>query len=67
MQFMSPDEDDEEREMSISDPMALETYVAIADYDAADKSEVSLKDGMQIEVFEKNNNGESWVIFSSRC
>ena len=45
-------------ELNVSGPITLETYVAIADYEAPTNTEVSLKDGDTIEVLEKNDNGE---------
>jgi len=41
----------------ISDPILLEQYVAIGDYNKEKKNECSLKAGQTVEVIEKNENG----------
>ena len=41
----------------MSGPILSETYRAIANYTAAKKNEVSLKQGQTVEVVEKNDNG----------
>ena len=48
---------------SISGPIVLERYVAIADYAKQKKNECSLKEGQTVEVVDKNQNGEprTWL------
>ena len=41
----------------ISDPIILERYVAIADYEKQKKNECALKAGQTVEVIDKNENG----------
>lgn len=41
----------------ISDPVLLERYVAIADYEKQKKNECSLMAGQTVEVVDKNQNG----------
>ena len=41
----------------ISDPILLERYVAIADYEKQKKNECSLMAGQTVEVVDKNQNG----------
>ena len=41
----------------ISEPMLLERYVAIADYNKQKKNECSLHEGQMVEVIDKNQNG----------
>ena len=41
----------------ISDPLILERYVAIADYEKQKKNECSLTAGQTVEVVDKNENG----------
>ena len=42
----------------ISDPILLDRYIAIADYDKVKKNECSLTAGQTVEVIDKNQNGE---------
>ena len=42
----------------ISDPILLDRYIAIADYDKVKKNECNLKAGQTVEVIDKNQNGE---------
>jgi hypothetical protein len=41
----------------ISDPLILERFVAIADYEKQKKNECSLIAGQTVEVIDKNDNG----------
>ena len=41
----------------ISDPLILERYVAIADYEKEKKNECSVQAGQTVEVIDKNENG----------
>ena len=41
----------------ISEPMQLEQYIVIADYQKQNRSEVSVLAGDIVEVIEKNENG----------
>ena len=41
----------------ISDPILLEQYVAIGDYNKDKSNECSLRAGQTVEVIEKNENG----------
>lgn len=41
----------------ISDPLILERYVAIADYEKQKKNECSVQAGQTVEVIDKNENG----------
>lgn len=41
----------------ISEPMQLDQYIVIADYQRQNKSEVSVLAGDIVEVIEKNENG----------
>ena len=43
---------------SITGPIVLERYVALADYAKQKKNECSLKEGQMVEVIDKNQNGE---------
>ena len=51
----------------ISDPLILERYVAIADYEKQKKNECSLIAGQTVEVIDKNENGEfipsEWLLW----
>ena len=42
----------------ISDPILLDRYIAIADYNKVKKNECSLMAGQTVEVIDKNQNGE---------
>jgi hypothetical protein len=42
----------------ISEPMQLEQYIVIADYQKQNRSEVSVLAGDIVEVIEKNENGK---------
>ena len=42
----------------ISDPILLDRYIAIADYNKVKKNECSLTAGQTVEVIDKNQNGE---------
>lgn len=41
-----------------ADPLFLDQYVAVTDYEKAESSEVSLHVGQVVEVIEKNESGE---------
>ena len=41
----------------ISDPLILERYVAIADYEKQKKNECTVMAGQTVEVIDKNDNG----------
>ncbi|XP_077447806.1 SH3 and PX domain-containing protein 2B isoform X2 [Stigmatopora argus] len=46
-----------------ADPLLLEQYVAVTDYDKQESSEISLQVGQVVEVIEKNESG--WWFVSS--
>lgn len=46
-----------------SEPMVLEQYVAVANYERQENSEISLKAGETVDVIEKSESGES--VFTS--
>ena len=48
----------------ISEPMQLEQYIVIADYQKQNRSEVSVLAGDIVEVIEKNENGKNSICFS---
>ena len=52
---------------SISDPIVLERYVAIADYVKQKKNECSLKEGQTVEVVDKNQNGRDAAAIVVLC
>lgn len=41
-----------------SEPMVLEQYVAVANYERQENSEISLKAGETVDVIEKSESGE---------
>lgn len=43
-----------------SEPMVLEQYVAVANYERQENSEISLKAGETVDVIEKSESGE-WI------
>lgn len=45
-----------------SEPMVLEQYVAVANYERQENSEISLKAGETVDVIEKSESGE-WILF----
>ena len=45
-----------------SDPMVLEQYVVVANYERQENSEISLKAGETVDVIEKSESGE-WPCF----
>ena len=45
-----------------SDPMVLEQYVVVANYERQENSEISLKAGETVDVIEKSESGE-WSLF----
>lgn len=44
--------------MEGSEPMVLEQFVAVADYERQENSEISLKAGETVDVIEKSESGE---------
>lgn len=40
-----------------ADPLLLEQYVAVTDYEKQESSEISLRVGQMVEVIEKNESG----------
>lgn len=48
-----------------SEPMVLEQYVAVANYERQENSEISLKAGETVDVIEKSESGE-WMFFCSQ-
>lgn len=44
-----------------SEPMVLEQYVAVANYERQENSEISLKAGETVDVIEKSESGE-WIL-----
>jgi len=46
-----------------SEPMVLEQYVAVANYERQENSEISLKAGETVDVIEKSESGEWIFIF----
>lgn len=42
-----------------SEPMVLEQYVAVANYERQENSEISLRAGETVDVIEKSESGES--------
>lgn len=51
----------------ISEPMQLEQYIVIADYQKQNRSEVSVLAGDIVEVIEKNENGKFSSEFRFNC
>uniref|UniRef100_A0AAQ4Q1F0 SH3 and PX domains 2B n=1 Tax=Gasterosteus aculeatus aculeatus TaxID=481459 RepID=A0AAQ4Q1F0_GASAC len=51
------------RDSTSADPLFLDQYVAVTDYEKAESSEVSLHVGQVVEVIEKNESG--WWFISS--
>ncbi len=47
----------------ISDPLILERFVAIADYEKQKKNECSVSAGQTVEVIDKNENG----VYACMC
>lgn len=42
-----------------ADPLLLDQYVAVTDYEKQESSEISLHVGQVVEVIEKNESGEA--------
>lgn len=42
-----------------ADPLLLDQYVAVTDYEKQESSEISLHVGQVVEVIEKNESGET--------
>uniref|UniRef100_A0A8C8CZF8 SH3 and PX domain-containing protein 2B n=1 Tax=Oncorhynchus tshawytscha TaxID=74940 RepID=A0A8C8CZF8_ONCTS len=51
------------RDSSAADPLLLDQYVAVTDYEKQESSEISLHVGQTVEVIEKNESG--WWFVSS--
>lgn len=49
-----------------SEPMVLEQYVAVANYERQENSEISLKAGETVDVIEKSESGEWFLVLLSR-
>ena len=49
-----------------SEPMVLEQYVAVANYERQENSEISLKAGETVDVIEKSESGE-WTLVLFLC
>lgn len=49
-----------------SEPMVLEQYVAVANYERQENSEISLKAGETVDVIEKSESGE-WILLLFMC
>lgn len=47
----------------ISGPIALEQYVAIADYTRTQPKELTVESGQYLEVIEKHENGECSIRY----
>ncbi|CAB1450737.1 unnamed protein product [Pleuronectes platessa] len=43
-----------------SEPMVLEQYVAVANYERQENSEISLKAGETVDVIEKSESARAW-------
>lgn len=43
-----------------ADPLLLDQYVAVTDYEKQESSEISLHVGQVVEVIEKNESGTVW-------
>lgn len=46
-----------------SEPMVLEQYVAVANYERQENSEISLKAGETVDVIEKSESGKWFLLF----
>lgn len=53
MHLMSPGSD-----LTSVDPMVLEQYVVVADYQKQESSEISLSVGQVVDIIEKNESGK---------
>lgn len=49
-----------------SEPMVLEQYVAVANYERQENSEISLKAGETVDVIEKSESGK-WSLLFKGC
>ena len=47
-------------DLYVSGPVNFDTFYVIAGYKANAKGEISLTEGQEVEVIEKNDNGELW-------
>lgn len=45
-------------DLALADPMVLEQYVVVADYQKQESSEISLCAGQVVDIIEKNESGE---------
>lgn len=52
-----------------ADPLLLDQYVAVTDYEKQESSEISLHVGQVVEVIEKNESGKFYTLslFSQVC
>ncbi|KAB5513300.1 hypothetical protein PHYPO_G00249680 [Pangasianodon hypophthalmus] len=50
-----------------SEPMVLEQYVAVANYERQENSEISLRAGETVDVIEKSESGYSskWIMLDN--
>lgn len=53
--------------MDSSEPMVLEQYVAVASYERQENSEISLKAGETVDVIEKSESGECFLLVVWVC
>ncbi|XP_053154979.1 SH3 and PX domain-containing protein 2B isoform X2 [Hemicordylus capensis] len=51
-------------ELALADPMVLEQYVVVADYQKQESSEISLYAGQVVDIIEKNESGW-WFVSTS--
>ncbi|XP_013397808.1 SH3 and PX domain-containing protein 2A isoform X2 [Lingula anatina] len=58
---VSQDKKEDQKADAISEPLQLEQYVSIADYEKQQRNEVSLTAGACVEVIEKNSSGW-WLV-----
>ena len=52
-------------DLTSGDPLLLDQYVAVTDYEKQESSEVSLHVGQVVEVIEKNESGKFYTAFIS--
>ena len=45
-------------DLYVSGPVNFDTYYVISEYTAQARGEISLEEGVEVEVVEKNDNGE---------
>ena len=49
-------------DLYVSGPVTFDTYYVISEYKASAKGEISLTEGQEVEVIEKNDNGERLLL-----